>query len=57
MKKQAYIAPATKVQKIELHRILAGSGPQNVYSSPEDGISDESYVLSRKRSNLWDEEE
>ena len=56
MKKQAYIAPAMEVQKIELQRIMAGSGPQNVYSDPYDGISDEGSILSRRRSPWGDDE-
>lgn len=57
MKKQAYMAPVSKVQKIELQRMIAGSGPQHVYSDPNDGISDESKVLSRRDSGLWDDED
>lgn len=56
MKKQAYMAPAMKVQKIELQHMIAFSGPQ-VYSDEADGISDESSVLSREGSSLWDDED
>ncbi len=55
MKRQTYIAPATEVQKIELQRLMAASGPQNVYSDSKDGISDESLILSRGSS--WDDED
>ena len=57
MKKQAYIAPTMKVQKIELQRMIATSGPQNVYSDEAKGISSESDVLSRQSNSLWDDEE
>ena len=57
MKKLTYMAPTTKVQKIELQKMIATSGPQNVYSAPEDGISDESSILSRRSSGLWDDED
>ena len=57
MKKQAYMAPTTEVQKIELQHIMAGSGPQNVYSNSADGIDDEDKVLSRQGSSLWDDNE
>ena len=58
MKKQAYIAPTMKVQKIELQSMIATSGgPQNVYSNEANGISSESAVLSRQSNSLWDDEE
>ena len=56
MKKQAYIAPATEVQKIELQRMIANSGPTAVHSNEEDGIRDEGSILSR-RGGFWDNEE
>ena len=57
MKKQVYTAPMMKVQKIELQRMIATSGPQNVYSDEANGISSESDVLSRQGNSLWDDED
>ena len=56
MKKQTYMAPTVEVQKIELQRMIAVSGPQ-VNSNPDDGIDDESKVLSRRNNDMWDDEE
>ena len=55
--KKIYLTPATEVQKIELQSMIAVSGPQQVYSNSEDGISDESSILSRGGSSLWDDED
>ena len=56
MKKHVYMAPATKVQEIELLNLMAGSeGPEKVYSNPEDGIETESEILSRR--SFWNDEE
>lgn len=57
MKKQAYIAPATMVQKIELQSMIALSGPQTVYSDEKDGINEESKILSRESFSIWDDED
>ena len=56
MKKQAYQTPKTTTFDIALQSLLAGSGPENVYSDEKDGISKEEQILSR-HTNLWDDDE
>ena len=56
MKKQAYQTPETIALSVELQRMMAGSGQMGVFSDEEDGIKDESEVLSR-HTNLWDDDE
>ena len=56
MKKQAYMAPTMLVVKIGLHNMIANSGPQNVYSDPDDGISNEDDILSRGYNGFGDDE-
>jgi len=56
--KKTYMAPTTKVQKIELQSMIAVSGPQNVYSEEANGINDENSILSRESfGSIWDDED
>jgi len=58
MKKQAYVTPLVEVEIMETESIMdlvQASGPV-VYSSQEDGVSDENEILSRESLNVWDDE-
>jgi len=56
MKKQQYIAPATKVVRIETMKMVAVSG-MGINTNDADAVTDVDKLLSRRRSNLWDDEE
>ena len=60
--KKNYFAPETKVVKIKLHQMIAGS-PLNSFTESggkgtlQNVVGDENVVLSRRRSSIWDDEE
>ena len=55
--KKTYLMPETSVQEIELQTVIAVSGPEQVHSDPNDGITDENEVLSRRRRSVWGDED
>ena len=59
MKKKAYISPETEVVKIKIEQLMldVSSGEDGVHT-PEDPIDDSGEDnYSRRRRNVWDEEE
>lgn len=54
--KKAYKQPQTTAIEIELHQMIAASDIVNI-NSGGDPLTEETYVASRRRRSLWDDEE
>jgi hypothetical protein len=54
--KKTYLTPETILQKIELARMIATSGPELVNPEEETAEADDE-VLSRRRRNQWDDDQ
>lgn len=54
--KKTYIAPDVELTFVEISRMIATSS-LDVNKESEDEIENEEEFLSRRRNNVWDEEE
>jgi hypothetical protein len=54
--KKTYLTPETILQKIELARMIATSGPELVNPEEETAEADDEVLSRRRHHNQWDDE-
>lgn len=57
MSKKQYITPLAAVDAILIERLLQGGSETLPINKDDDPVSDPSEVYSRRRKDVWDDEE
>ena len=55
--KKTYLIPQTFVAKIQLHKMIAGSGGDKLMNPEKDGYAASGGEVLSRRRNVWEDDE